>query len=150
MSLKKFLALTDIKLADKFHETPPDTDKLRKAAVKKIDKAIEQFSATEPARGRKMFKANNAVVELQLPFAVELETLHYVPSERLLDALNELKAGVEAGEADDALIAAANGGEVEAKPKRQRKTSGGGAGWSQERRDRFAATVAARKAAKQN
>lgn len=151
MSLNKFLALSDAKLEAKFNETKPDPAKLRKPILKRLDATINQLEATEPTKGRKMWSLKNGVVRLDLPFAVGQESSFLIPSERAVDAVRELRASIESGELDDALLASNEGGTVEAKPKRQRKTGGGdGApGWSPERRARFQASIEARKAAQQ-
>lgn len=153
MAIKDILALVDAKLKDVFEQTKPDPSKLRAPAIKRLDTAKTQFLATEPTRGRKIWRAKNNVVEVALPFALNGETTVYVPSERFPDFVDKLKAAVEAGELDAELVTAAEGGEAPATSGRKRRgtgTSNPNKAWTPERRERFQASIAARKAAKQN
>lgn len=154
MALKDILALVDDKLADVFHSTKPDPAKLRAPAIKRLDTAKTQFLATEPQRGRKIWRAKNNVVEVALPFALNGEATVYVPSERFPDFVDKLKAAVEAGELDAELVTAAEGGEAPAatsgRKRRGTGTSNPNKAWTPERRERFQASIAARKAEKQN
>ena len=98
-----------------------------------------------------MFKIRNGVVELTLPFAIDGLYSFLIPSERFADAVGSLKKAIENGEADASLKDKATGtGGVKTTraPRKAREPGTGGAGWSDERRAKFAQTVAARKAAK--
>ena len=153
MALKDFIALADDKLHEAFNRKPHDATKARETMVKRLDKAHEQFHATEPARGRKLFKIQNGIVELSLPFEVSGKSTFHIPSERFADALKHLKTSVTKGELDDELRAAADkpSGDpapAAAKVPRKQSTGGTGRGWTDERRAKFAATVAARNAGK--
>lgn len=140
MSLKTLLALADDKLADLFNRKPHDPTKARKKALQGIDKTHAQFHATEPQKGRKWFTHKNEVVKFHPPFPIAGKSEHFVPSERFPDYLTHLRGAVEAGELDDALN--------EAPPTPSVRKSSGGAGWSPERRAKFAATQAAKKVKK--
>lgn len=145
MALKDFVSLADDKLHEVFSQKPHDAAKAREAMVKRLDKAYEQFQATEPVRGRKLFKIQNGVVELTLPFEVAGKNVFHLPSERFVDALKHLKTSITKGELDDELKAA--GSSKEAPERAPRRTSAAaGRGWTDERRAKFAATVAARNA----
>jgi hypothetical protein len=156
MALQDFLNLVDAKLHDVFHHVAADPAKARKPFVKKIDATIKQFAEGKQPRGAdKWWTANNNVVmfsptmdgrEIKIGKVYPLP----IPSERFTDALNHLKASVEAGELDDQLIAE-DGTEAPVKATRKRAAPTGGsgrAGWTDERRERYAASIAAKKAAK--
>ena len=153
MALKDFVALADDKLHEVFSRKPHDATKSREAMVKRLDKASEQFQATEPVRGRKLFKIQNSVVELTLPFEIDGKSTFHIPSERFADALTHLKESVTKGELDNELKKGADqsySGTTAAAVKAPRNQSSGaaGRGWTDERRAKFAATVAARNAGK--
>ena len=143
MSLSDLLKLADEKLADLFHKKAHDPVKARAPILKGIDKCRDQFESPTPTRGRKWWKASNNVVEFSPPFAIGGKDTHYVPSERFGQYLGHLRKAVEGGELDDALKASAS-----ASPSKVRKSGATGASWTPERRARFQASVAARKAAK--
>ncbi|SFP94502.1 hypothetical protein [Sphingomonas rubra] len=150
MALEDFLALADDSLKTAYHKASFNIEKARADVVTRLKKAEEQFMATEPARGRKMFKVNNNVVELTLPFNVDGKNVLYIPSERFVDAVKKLSDAVGKGEVDKEIEAGAPS-EPENKPRARapRATgSGGGKGWTDERRARFAETIAARKASR--
>ena len=105
MALKELLALADKKLAEVFHQKAPDPSKARKGVLKSIDTTASQFASATPTRGRKRFAINNGVVEYKPGFAIDGEETFYVPSERFSDFLTKLKANVESGELDTALVA---------------------------------------------
>lgn len=151
MALKDFLALADDSLSNAYHKAAFNIDKARADVVARLKKAEEQFMATEPTRGRKMFKVNNSVVELTLPFNVDGKNVIYIPSERFADALKKLSDAVSKGEVDKEIEAGAA-----AEPENKTRVrapraagSGGGKGWTPERTERYKATIAARKAAKE-
>lgn len=155
MSLADVLSLVDEKLSKVFEKVSYDPAKDRAKFVKRIDATREKFLQTEPARGAKDFSVANGVVRYSptlsgAPVAIGGKTppLH-IPSERFADFLTKLKTAVEAGDLDSEIEAAANG-DAEAAPKTKRVKSEGGSGrgWSTSRREAFAATIAARNAAK--
>lgn len=152
MALKDFLSLADDNLKTAYHKAAFNIEKARADVVARLKKAEEQFMATEPTRGRKMFKVNNNVVELTLPFHVDGKNVLYIPSERFADALRKLSEAVGKGEADkeiEAGVASDSETPRSRAPRAPRAAgSGGGKGWTEERRARFAETIAARKAAK--
>ncbi len=103
MALKDFMALADDKLHDIFSKKPHDSAKARAAMLKRLDKTHEQFTATEPVKGRKMFRIQNGIVEFTLPFEVSGKSAWLIPSERFADAITHLKDSITKGELDDAL-----------------------------------------------
>lgn len=148
MSIKDLLSLADDKLKDVFSkvEYDPAKDRARHAAA--IDKDAASF-ANGATKGKRQWRAGNNVVEYQSRFPVGGKTTHYVPSERFSDFLAKLKALVTEGHFDKDFEAAS---ESDTKSPRVRTPrapgSGGGKGWSEERRQRFQETIAARNAAK--
>ncbi|MDR6146152.1 hypothetical protein QE363_001945 [Sphingomonas sp. SORGH_AS870] len=154
MALKDIFNLFDDKLADVFAKKAYDPAKDRAKLVKRLETQKAKFLATEPARGAKDFKIANGVVEFRPvlpgghPLVLGGKEVNYVPSERFADVLDKLIAEVQAGEVDDQL----EGKEGSAPMPRARTAraprEGGGKGWSEERRAAYAATIAARKAAK--
>ena len=156
MALKDFLSLADDKLHEVFAKKEHDPRKDRAAMIKRLDTAHGQFQSETPVKGRKMFRLANGVVELTLPFEIGGKSVFHIPTERFSDAIQHLKDAVGKGEADEHLKSgAATGGGVAA-PRAPRKAkdaeaprySEGSRGWSDERRAKCAATVAARNAAK--
>ncbi|GAA0452659.1 MULTISPECIES: hypothetical protein [Sphingomonas] len=159
MALKGFLALVDDKLSEAFHYVAPDKTKHRKPFLSALDKAAKQFDEGKQPRGANaLWSANNNTVRFMpklagVPVMIEGKSEFFIPAERFPNALAELRKDVEAGELDETLHNASKGKSdplaggvkltshaITPKPKR--------AGWSPERRARFAESVAARKAAK--
>lgn len=150
MSLKDLLALADDKLKDVFETKGYDPAKDRARHVKGIDADIASFGNPEPTRGRKNWKASNNVVEYTSRFPISGKTTHYVPSERFGDFLERLKNLVTTGQFDADFEAASKGDATAPKTPRKKREPGTGAGWSDERRARYAESIARRKAAKEN
>lgn len=155
MSLKDILALVDDKLGDVFRTVAYTPDRDRQKFAARIDATKEKFLQTEPPRGKKDFSVANNVVEyrptLGGPVKIGGKDVSYVPAERFGDFLTGLKAAVMAGELDKELEAAGKGDTAtttRAPRVKSQGTGGGGRGWSEERRAAFAATIAARNAAK--
>lgn len=158
MALKDILALVDDKLGDVFRTVAYTPDRDRQKFADRIDATKAKFLATEPPRGKKDFSVANNVVEYRPtlnggPVKIGGKDVSYVPAERFGDFLDGLKAATLAGEIDKELEAAGKGDA--ATPTRAPRVksqggSGGGRGWSEERRAAFAATIAARNAAKGN
>ena len=151
MALKDFIALADDKLPEVFAKKAYDPQRDRAAMVKRLDTAHAQFSATEPTRGRKMWKLNNGVVELTLPFPIGGKQVFHMPSERFADAIQHLKDAIGKGEADTELQAHGERGDAAPAPRKSRSASAlssgdGSRSWSPERRARFQETIAARNA----
>lgn len=158
MALQDFIALADDKLHELFSRKAYDPQRDRAAMVKRLDNAHAQFTATEPTRGRKMWRLNNGVVELTLPFAIGGKSVFHIPTERFADAIEHLKHAIGKGEADAELKAHAEGasgvGPAAAKPSKAASSTGAryakeSRSWSPERRAKFQETIAARAAAKQ-
>ena len=147
MSIKDLLSLADDKLKETFAKREYDPTKDRAKHVKAIEGDERSFGNPEPTKGRKAWKASNNVVEYTSRFPIGGKTTHYVPSERFSDFLERLKNLITEGHFDkDFETAAANG---EAAPRASRAPrkprEGGSSGWSEERRAKFEATMAARK-----
>lgn len=163
MALKDLFALVDDKLRDIYHIVAYDAAKDRARMIKRIEETKSKFLATEPPRGRKYFGVSNNVVEYRptLPgggaLVMEKREVSYIPAERFAEFLDGLRAEVAEGNLDKELEAASKGTPSDpAKPPRSPRSprtpstsAGEGAGWSEERRQRFAASIAARKAAKE-
>ena len=155
MALKDFIALADDKLHELFARKAYDPQRDRAALIKRLDGAHSQFTATEPTRGRKMWRVANGVVELTLPFAIGGQSVFHLPTERFADAIEHLKHAVGAGEADGELQAhsesrTGTAGPAPKAPKSQSTStarySDGSRSWSPERRAKFRETIAARNA----
>ena len=85
------------------------------------------------------------------PLVIEGREANYVPGERFPDFLDLMKVEVAEGRLDKEIEAAAGGTGTATKTPRVKREPGAGGGtreWSPERRAKFAATVANRKAAK--
>lgn len=156
MALKSFLSLVDDKLAEAFHYVAPDKTKHRKPFIKGLDKVVEQFEEGKPRGGASaQWSANNNVVHftpklVNVPVTLEGKNEFFIPTERFRDAIVELRKEAEAGELDDALHEAYEGASKGSARETRRDSSTGSvrAGWSDERRAKFQASVAARKANK--
>ena len=159
MALKDMVALIDEKLADVFHSAKPDPVQLRAPVLKAIERTRSQFLQTEPVRGPKWFKASNSVAAFTptlrggYTLPINGKPTVYVPSERFLSFLDHMKDAVDAGEFDSELANPGDDAPATAKvsvPKTRepRDPSAPKRQWTPERRARFAATVAERKARK--
>ena len=165
MALKDVFSLFDSKLADTFnlkaYDPAPDREKL----VKRLQATKAKFLQTEPVRGRKDFSVSNNVVAFSptlpggSPMILSGQTTNYIPGERFPEVIDKLVAAVDAGELDKELEAASKGdsltGSTPEMPKVRRPRAprdphaSAKVGWTDERRARFAASIAARKAVKQ-
>lgn len=152
MSLKDVFSLIDDKLADVFHAQKYDPAKDREKLIKRLEGTKTKFLQTEPVKGRKDFSVSNNVVEFRptLPNGAALtlngRDVAYVPSERFENVIDKLIAAVRAGEIDDQLEGKEAAKRSTTKAPRKPR-SDAGSGWSDERRAKFEATMAARKAA---
>jgi len=147
MALKDFLALADEKLHETFSKKAYDPTKDRAALIKRLDTADNQFKSATPTKGKKMFRLQNGVVELNLPIELGGKSRFLIPAERFSDAIEKLKSAVGAGEADTE-FEASQSATTPKTPRKLREGGGEGRAWSDERRARFAETIAARKATK--
>ncbi len=151
MALKDFLSLVDDKLRDAFHKVVPDHTKARMQLIKSIDKATKQFNEGKQPRGAsKWWSAQNNVVEFTpnlngKPISIGGKTKSYIPAERFPNALDHLRASVEAGELDGQLAKSNDTDATTPRKIREKGEGGSGKGWSPERRARFEASIAARK-----
>lgn len=153
MGLKDFLALNDKALAKQYDYVAPDKTIHRKSFLIGLTTVERQFGeGRQPRSG--MWSAKNDVVRFEpklsnAPVEIEGETVFHIPSERFLDALKTLRTEVEAGTLDDALHAAHEGAVAKSSPSKVDDRVGSvRAGWSPERRERFAASIAAKRANK--
>ena len=154
MALKDILGLIDHKLKDVYHTIAYSPVKDRAAVAKRIDDTKSKYLATEAPRGKKDFSVANNVGEYRPmvpgagPLLLAGRDVSYIPAERFADFLTGLKTAVEGGELDKELEAA-HGDQKPTPPRGPRAARpSDGKGWSEERRARFAASIAARKAAK--
>ena len=149
MSIKDLLSLADDKLHEVFSKKPHDPVKAREKVLAGIDRTKSQFGQTEPVKGRKWFRVNNNVVELTLPLEVGGKRTLYIPGERFDEFLTKFRASVHAGDLDKEIEASlANEPAPRASASSASSAGTGRSGWSEERRARYNASVAARKAAK--
>lgn len=157
--LKGFLDLVDAKLEQAYAYIAPDNSQHRKTFLRGLDRVVEQFESGKPRGGAsRQWSANNNVVRFEpklLGNAVKVDgkTVFHIPAERFVGAIGELRKSVEAGELDEALGEAYSKGvkasdEREARQPRQKSAGSVRTGWSEERRAKFEATQAAKKAAK--
>lgn len=153
MGLKDFLALNDKALAKQYEYVAPDKTIHRKTFLIGLNTVERQFGeGRQPRSG--MWSAKNNVVRFEpklsnAPVEIEGETVFHIPSERFLDALATLRKETEAGTLDDALHAThEHGVKQNAGQKVDDRAGSVRAGWSPERRERFAASIAAKRANK--
>ncbi|KQO06913.1 hypothetical protein [Sphingomonas sp. Leaf242] len=155
--LDKLHALIDPALKETFDKKAYDPVKDRAWVVSRLEAAKTQFASTEATRGggKKLWKLANGVVAFSpvrkdgAPLVVNGQTTNFIPSERFGDFLNAMIAAVNAGEFDKEFEADTTAGTtVKVRTPRAPRASAGGTGWSEERKAKFAATIAARKAPK--
>jgi hypothetical protein len=161
--LDKLNALIDPALKEMFDKRPYDPAKDRAWVVARLDATKTQFTSTEGGRGggRKMWVLSNGVVAFspvrsdKQPLIVNGQTTNYIPSERFVEFVDAMIAAVNNGDFDNEFQAdTTNGTTVAVKTPRKARTAsasggeGGGSGWSEERRRKFAESIAARNAAK--
>lgn len=156
MALKGFLALNDKTLAEQYAYVAPDKTRHRKPFLNGLTRAETAFNEGKQPRGESaQWSAANNIVRFTpklgtSPVAIEGETVFHIPAERFPNAIAELRKSVEAGELDDTLHAIVEkGGSGKVRVARDPNAGSVRAGWSEERRARFAATQAAKKAAKE-
>jgi hypothetical protein len=160
--LDKLNALIDPKLKETFDKRAYDPSKDRAWVVARLEATKTQFTSTESGRGggRKMWVLSNGVVAFspvrsdKQPLIVNGQTTNYIPSERFVEFVDAMIAAVNNGDFDKELKADSTAGTtVKVQTPRKARTSsgeGGGSGWSEERRRKFAGSIAARNAAKSN
>lgn len=156
--LEKLHALIDPTLKDAFDKRPYDPASDRAWVVGRLEAAKTQFASTESTRGggKRWWQLNNGIVAFsptrrdKSPLVINGQTTNFIPAERFNDAIATMIAAVNAGDFDKEFAADnTNGTTVKVRLPRKAKEpseAGGGKGWSDERRAKFAATVAARKA----
>ncbi len=152
--LEKLHALIDPKLKETFDRKAYDPARDRAWVVGRLDATKTQFGSTETTRGggAKWWKLANGVVAFSpvrkdgAPLVVNGQTTLFIPSEQFPTFLDHMVEAVNAGEFDKELSnETTNGTTVKIKTPRT-ASAGGGKGWSDERRAKFAESIAARKA----
>lgn len=157
MSLKDYLAKDTEDLEAEFNKPEFDIDKARASLLKIVDKVEEQFASGQ-TKGPKRWKINRNVVKLELPVAVEGMVKFHRRTDEFPAFLSELRKSIKDGSADTALEEA-NNEPVITNVRKSVRSSGGGdpvfrgkasgsRGWSDERRAKFDASIAARNAGK--
>lgn len=158
--LTKLQSLIDPALKETFEKKAYDPAADRAWVVGRLESTMTQFNATQTTRGggKKWWALSNGVVAFsptrrdKMPLVVNGQTTNFIPAERFGDFVAAMIEAVRAGEFDKELAADNTAGttvKVASKPRAARASSGGaGAGWSEERRRKFAESIAARNAAK--
>lgn len=154
--LEKLHALIDPKLKDTFDKKEYNPVKDREWVAQRLTSTKTQFNATETTRGggKKWWQLSNGVVAFSptrkdgAPLVVNGQTTLFIPSEHFVTFVDHMIEAVYAGEFDKELSnETTNGTTVKIKTPRT-ASAGGGKGWSDERRAKFAQSIEARKAAK--
>ena len=154
MALKDMLALMDNALESVFHKKEYDPAKDRQWVVDRITKASTQFASTESTRGggARWWKLGNGVVAFSptrrdgAPLIINGQSTNFIPSERFEEFLRTMAIAVTGGEFDAELSAESTAGKTVKIKTPRAPSSGGGKGWSEGRKAKFAATIAARNA----
>lgn len=154
MGIADMLSLIDQKLEDVFHQKPYDPTKSRNHVLGWIERSRSHFAQSEPVKGRKWISVANGVVAFTPtrpdsgPLEINGKTTNFIPVERFGDFLTHFEDAVKAGDFDHALKTNGIGTSqhVSSKPTRKRSEpgEGGARGWSDDRRQRYQATIAAR------
>lgn len=156
MSLKDLLGDMET-LKDEFHKPVFNIEKARTNLLKIVDKVEKQFTSGQ-TKGPRRWKIQNNRVELEMPTPVDGISKFYRTVEAFPSFLKDLRQSINDGEADSALEEASNE-PVITKVRKSVRSSGGGdpvfrgkasgsRGWSDERRAKFQASIAARNAGK--
>lgn len=154
MALKDMLALVDDKLKEVFSTPAYDEVAARKPVLAGIAKAKEQFEAGKTKVPHRWWSAANNVVLFKPRLGGNALLINgkeesAIPAERFPAFLDHFTAAVNAGEFDEEIKNHGKGTAKVTTPRAPRaKREGGGSGWSEERRARFAASIAARNANK--
>jgi hypothetical protein len=154
--LDKLNALIDPKLKETFDRKAYDPAKDRAWVVARLEATKTQFNSTESTRGggRKLWALSNGVVAFspvrpdKQPLVINGQTTNFIPSEHFVTFVDHMIAAVNAGDFDKELKSDSTAGTTVAIKTPRKASTGGGAGWSEERRAKFAESIAARNAAK--
>lgn len=159
MAIKETLTnfFDNIGLAEVFNRPAHDPAKARKPLLKGIETAKKQFENGQTKAPNRWWKVSNEVVALTVKlggdvFSINGVDTNHMPQERFVEFLDKFTTAVNAGEFDEELAHHGNGDakvRIAKAPRKARdpKAPGeSGRGWSDERRARFAASIAARKA----
>jgi len=156
--LEALHSLIDPALKEAFDKRPYDPASDRAWVVGRLEAAKSQYASTESTRGggKRWWQLNNGIVAFsptrrdRSPLVINGQTTNFIPAERFNDFIAAMIAAVKNGDFDKEFEADnTNGTTVKVRVPRKAKEAGeagGGAGWSEERRAKFAATMAARKA----
>lgn len=158
MALKDITAKLSPDNEKLFHHDP---DANRQPVLERIVKNREAFAdPSKKVRGGKWFEiGNNAMVAFTptrpdgQPIVIDGQSVTFWSSEDFPSILDAFEAAVRAGEIDDQLEGSTPAGAslparelVKPRKRAQRSDAGTSRGWSDERRAKFAKTIAARKA----
>jgi hypothetical protein len=152
--------LTDFVVADgaKRFEATPDKDTItprRKRIAASIDKLIAAAKAGEDKARGKVYEVRDGIAKAHIRqgsrnLVLEGQEYFYVAKEKLAAFYEEVKSQILAGDHDDALKALDEpekpAGRTPRAPREGKRE--GNFGWSDERKARFKATIAAKQAAK--
>ena len=140
----------DEKAREAYHTKPFDIEGARAKAAKWLDKIGEQISSGA-TRGKRNWSHSNNSFHIQLPFAHNGVDAVHRAGDKVADYLKSFKEAIVGGKFDDSIRAHHESTDTTATPvktTRKPREGGGGKGWSEERRARFAASIAARNAEK--
>jgi hypothetical protein len=152
--LEKLHALIDPKLKETFDKKSYAPDRDRAWLVARLQATKTQYGATETTRGggAKWWKLSNGVVAFSpvrkdgAPLVINGQTTLFIPGEHFVTFVDHMIEAVESGEFDKELSNETTSGTTVKIKSPRTASAGGGKGWSEERRAKFAATMAARKA----
>ncbi|MGC5796975.1 hypothetical protein [Sphingomonas sp. NFX23] len=150
---KDLLAFVDDKLEATYSHKAYDPSADRARVAKRVMAQKEKFASATPVKGSKDFSIANGIVryEPKLPNGSALKlgdksAPFHIPSEKFDAFLTKLHSViVDQKGIDDQLSATPTGDKLARAPRKASTGGTGGAGWSDERRAKFAATMAARK-----
>ena len=142
--LKRLEAKQQAEKKAKFETKAPNIGRVRAAALKSVDATLNNYRSATPTKARKSYKINadNGAVEWTLPVPVNGVAVFYETSDEFEAAVADYREWLASDKANGALEAKARGEGA------SKLASGSGKGWSPERRARFEATQAAKKAKK--
>ena len=134
-------------------EAKPERDTItprRKRIADGIDKVLEAVKKGEDKMRGRIYEVRDGIAKATVrlgsrALVLEGREAFYVAKDKLEDFYKEVKAQVLAGEHDDAIRALHHGKGSKAKGEKR----GGNYGWSEERKAKFQATLAKKRAEKE-
>ena len=158
MALADIIAKLSPDNAKLFHHDP---DANRRPVLERLAKNREAFNdPSKKVRGRWFEIGNNQVVAFTptrpdgQPIVIDGQSVTFWKADEFPGILDAFEAAIKAGEIDDQLEGSTPAGaslptrQLTKKARKPRSDAGGSREWSEERRAKFAETIAARKAAK--